>query len=200
MIKYIFLLFFFLTNLVTAEDLQIDCDTSNNESMLINFNKEVSLCYSVEGILITHYGNSYKFEFINHIESQFYIIKTLPTGFRCRDGILIGRALPPPKYQPENALYIYKLVEGKYGLEPKEPVTVDQIPYGKYLMTLARFEGRSMKALTILTYNGLKEVSKGKIIFLPLTSEKSYVFDVVKCRVVMNDFTKLLNKLTINRR
>ena len=79
MIKYIFLLFFFLTNLVTAEDLQIDCDTSNNESMLINFNKEVSLCYSVEGILITHYGNSYKFEFINHIESQFYIIKTLPT-------------------------------------------------------------------------------------------------------------------------
>ena len=76
----------------------------------------------------------------------------------------------------------------------------DKIRYGKYLMTLARHEGRKMRALAILRYNGLKNISNGEVLFLPLTDKKSSTFRVEKCRIVMNEQAKMINKLTIKRR
>ena len=204
MIKYLFfslIFIFILLNNAYAESNSEDiCTKKNTKNKIININKDVIFCYGPEGLTIKHFENTHNFQFINHIESQFYLIKTLPTGFRCRDGVLVGRAIPPPKYQPENALYVYKLTEAKYGLEPLFPAVADKIRYGKYLMTLARHEGRKMRALAILRYNGLKNISNGEVLFLPLTDKKSSTFRVEKCRIVMNEQAKMINKLTIKRR
>lgn len=126
------------------------------------------------------------------------MLKVLPTGFRCRDGILVGRSIPPTKYIPENAIYIYKLQEGRYGLEPVEPVVADKIPYGKYLMTLSRGGERRMRALTLLQYNGNK--NNGEVLFLPLNSPEYSIFEVKQCRLIMTDKAKIINSLTVIRR
>ena len=125
------------------------------------------------------------------------MLKVLPTGFRCRDGILVGRSIPPTKYIPENAIYIYKLLEGRYGPEPVEPVVADKIPYGKYLMTLSRGGERRMRALTLLQYNGDK--NNGEVLFFPLNSPDYSVFEVKQCRLTMTDKAKILNSLSVIR-
>ncbi len=74
------------------------------------------------------------------------------------------------------------------------------INHGKYLMTLARHEGRRMKALALLRYNGSKEISDGEILFLPLSNNNLKEFKVKKCRVEMTEHAKIINKLTVKRR
>ena len=198
---YFFLFFIILFNVCFADETLVDiCKADNSKNKIINFNKDFQFCYGEEGVTLKHFNKIFNFQFIDHIQSQFYFIKTLPTGFRCRDGVLVGRAIPPTKYQPENAIYIYKLIEGKYGLIPIYPVQPATINHGKYLMTLARHEGRRMKALALLRYNGSKEISDGEILFLPLSNNNLKEFKVKKCRVEMTEHAKIINKLTVKRR
>ena len=198
---YSFLFFIILFNFCLADKSLADiCEADNSKNKIINFNKDFQFCYGEEGVTLKHFSKIFNFQFIDHIQSQFYFIKTLPTGFRCRDGVLVGRAIPPTKYQPENAIYIYKLIEGKYGLIPIDPVQPATINHGKYLMTLARHEGRRMKALALLRYNGSKEISDGEILFLPLSNNNLKEFKVKKCRVEMTEHAKIINKLTVKRR
>ena len=198
---YLFLFFIILSNIwATNETLADICEVDNSKNKIINFNKDFLFCYGEEGVTLKHFNKIFNFQFIDHIQSQFYFIKTLPTGFRCRDGVLVGRAIPPTKYQPENAIYIYKLIEGKYGLIPIDPVQPATINHGKYLMTLARHEGRRMKALALLRYNGSKLISNGEILFLPLNNNNLKEFKVKKCRVEMTEQAKIINKLTVKRR
>ena len=198
---YSFLFFIILFNVCLADKSLADiCKADNSKNKIINFNKDFQFCYGEEGVTLKHFNKIFNFQFIDHIQSQFYFIKTLPTGFRCRDGVLVGRAIPPTKYQPENAIYIYKLIEGKYGLIPIYPVQPATINHGKYLMTLARHEGRRMKALALLRYNGSKEISDGEILFLPLSNNNLKKFKVKKCRVEMTEHAKIINKLTVKRR
>ena len=198
---YSFLFFIILFNFCLADKSLADiCEADNSRNKIINFNKDFQFCYGEEGVTLKYFNKIFNFQFIDHIQSQFYFIKTLPTGFRCRDGVLVGRAIPPTKYQPENAIYIYKLIEGKYGLIPIYPVQPATINHGKYLMTLARHEGRRMKALALLRYNGSKEISDGEILFLPLSNNNLKEFKVKKCRVEMTEHAKIINKLTVKRR
>ena len=198
---YSFLFFIILFNFCLADKSLADiCEADNSKNKIFNFNKDFQFCYGEEGVTLKHFNKIFNFQFIDHIQSQFYFIKTLPTGFRCRDGVLVGRAIPPTKYQPENAIYIYKLIEGKYGLIPIDPVQPATINHGKYLMTLARHEGRRMKALALLRYNGSKEISDGEILFLPLSNNNLKEFKVKKCRVEMTEHAKIINKLTVKRR
>ena len=198
---YSLLFFIILFNVCLADKSLADiCEADNSKNKIINFNKDFQFCYGEEGVTLKHFNKIFNFKFIDHIQSQFYFIKTLPTGFRCRDGVLVGRAIPPTKYQPENAIYIYKLIEGKYGLIPIYPVQPATINHGKYLMTLARHEGRRMKALALLRYNGSKEISDGEILFLPLSNNNLKEFKVKKCRVEMTEHAKIINKLTVKRR
>ena len=198
---YFFLFFIILFNLCLPDKSLADiCEVDNSKNKIINFNEDFQFCYGEEGVTLKHFNKIFNFQFIDHIQSQFYFIKTLPTGFRCRDGVLVGRAIPPTKYQPENAIYIYKLIEGKYGLIPIHPVQPASINHGKYLMTLARHEGRKMKALALLRYNGSKEISDGEILFLPLSNNNLKEFKVKKCRVEMTEHAKIINKLTVKRR
>ena len=198
---YFFLFFIILFNVCFADETLVDiCKADNSKNKIINFNKDFQFCYGEEGVTLKHFNKIFNFQFIDHIQSQFYFIKTLPTGFRCRDGVLVGRAIPPTKYQPENAIYIYKLIEGKYGLIPIYPVQPATINHGKYLMTLARHEGRRMKALALLRYNGSKEISDGEILFLPISNNNLKEFKVKKCRVEMTEHAKIINKLTVKRR
>jgi len=197
-----FLLFLIiLCNICIADESLLDiCEADNSKNKIINFNKDFEFCYGEEGVTLKYFNKIFNFEFIDHVQSQFYFIKTLPTGFRCRDGVLVGKAIPPTKYQPENAVYIYKLIEGKYGLTPIDPVQPATINHGKYLMTLARHEGRRMKALALLRYNGSKEISYGEILFLPLNNNNFKEFKVKKCRIEMTEHAKIINKLTVKRR
>ena len=198
---YSFLFFIILFNFCLADKSLADiCEADNSKNKIINFNKDFQFCYGEEGVTLKYFNKIFNFQFIDHIQSQFYFIKTLPTGFRCRDGVLVGRAIPPTKYQPENAIYIYKLIEGKYGLIPIDPVQPATINHGKYLMTLARHEGRRMKALALLRYNGSKAISDGEILFLPLNNNNLKEFKVKKCRVEMTEHAKIINKLTVKRR
>ena len=198
---YSFLFFIILFNVCLADKSLADtCEADNSKNKIINFNKDFQFCYGEEGVTLKYFNKIFNFQFIDHIQSQFYFIKTLPTGFRCRGGVLVGRAIPPTKYQPENAIYIYKLIEGKYGLIPIDPVQPATINHGKYLMTLARHEGRRMKALALLRYNGSKEISDGEILFLPLSNNNLKEFKVKKCRVEMTEHAKIINKLTVKRR
>ena len=42
---------------------------------------DLKLCISKEGLTIKHFDNHHSFKFINHLETQFYLTKTLPSGF-----------------------------------------------------------------------------------------------------------------------
>ena len=81
----LFLLCIFITTSSFAENELSDlCTDQNSKDRVININKDLHFCYGPKGLTIVHFENTHNFKFINHIESQFYLIKTLPTGFRCR--------------------------------------------------------------------------------------------------------------------
>jgi len=166
----------------------------------IEFNKNFNICYSANGISINHFEKLYNFSFIDHLETQFYFLRTVPTGFLCRDGILVGKFMPPPKYQPRNAIYIYELEKGKNGLVPISPALPRKLNIREYLITLQRHEAQRLQAMLLLEYNGLKEHSKGTIYVIPTRNNIVTKLNVLKCRVEKTKEARDLNKLTMKRK
>ena len=109
---------------------------SKKYSLESEISSNLKICVNKAGVSIIHYDNIYSHKFINHIETQFYIINSLPTGFLCRDGIFTGRYIPPPKYQPKNGIYLYKLENGKYGLKPIVPEVPKKITIREFLLLI----------------------------------------------------------------
>ena len=76
----LFLFLIIYTHIVFANDNDIDiCSLKNSIKYSVNANLE--LCNSDKGITVKHHDNIYNYKFINHIETQFYIINSLPSGF-----------------------------------------------------------------------------------------------------------------------
>jgi len=166
----------------------------------IEFNKNFNICYSSKGVSINHFEQVYNFSFKNHVETQFYLLRAVPTGFLCREGILVGKFIPPPKYQPRNGIYIYELEKGKNGLVPITPALPRKLNIREYLITLERHEGQRLQAMLLLKYNGLKEQSRGAIYVIPTRNNIITRLNVLKCRVEMTKEARDLNKLTRKRK
>ena len=197
-----YILFLFLTiftNLVFANDNHIDiCSLKNSIKYSVNANLE--LCNSDKGITIKHHDNKYNYKFINHIETQFYIINSLPSGFLCRDGIFSGRKLPSPKYEPNNGIYLYKLRNIRNKLEPFTPAKPKIFKIREYIMNYSSLDRRKLQALALVKYNGNKNINSGSIILFPKDKDKILKFEISKCRIKMTEAAKKINKFTMKRR
>tara|TARA_Y100001970_G_scaffold275522_1_gene376845 strand:+ start:792 stop:1385 length:594 start_codon:yes stop_codon:yes gene_type:complete len=195
--KFFVLIFVIISSSLSFADDNDACDSRN--SVKLNISSELKLCSSKNGVTIIHYENIYNYKFINHIESQFYIINSLPTGFLCRDGILTGRHLPPPKYKPNNGIYLYKLENIKNKLVPIIPPKPESFKIRKYLMNYKVFERRKLQALALVIYNGKKNINNGRIILFPKEKDTLLEFKINKCRVKMTDQAIKINKYTMRR-
>ena len=197
-ITFLVILFFLIIFNCFSEENRDFC--SDKGAKNIEFNKNFNICYSSGGVSIDHFDQIYNFSFKNHIETQFYFLRTVPTGFLCRDGILVGKFIPPPKYQPRNAVYIYELKKEKHGLMPISPALPRKLNMREYLITLERHEGQRLQAMLLLKYNGLKKQSKGIIYVIPTRNNIVTKLNVLKCRVEMTKEARDLNKLTMKRK
>jgi len=165
----------------------------------IKIGKELNLCFSSKGISVNHFNIFHNFKFINHLETQYYIINSLPSGFLCRDGIFVGPYLPPTKYQPKNGIYIYRLNKGKHGLEPIMPAVPEKFKIRDFIIKYSQIERRKQQALALVIYNGDKNVSTGQILLFPKNNKNVIKFNLNKCRVEMTDLAKEINRFTRKR-
>ncbi|MBH87636.1 MAG: hypothetical protein CMJ12_00585 [Pelagibacterales bacterium] len=204
MIKYIinmvFIIFaftiFFGKSTFAKEEINI-CNKKNIK--ISSVSDDLKLCISSEGITIQHFNNYHSYNFVNHLESQFYLIKSLPSGFLCRDGIFISKSLPVYKYKPINGIYLYKLDKGKNNLEPVIPPVPAKFKIRDYLMIYDEQERRKKIGLALVVYNGNKDISKGSITILKKSDESNMKFELSKCRLNMTDLAKKINRYTMKR-
>jgi len=160
---------------------------------------DLKLCISEKGITVKHFNNHHSFKFINHLETQFYLIKTLPSGFLCRDGIFTSRSIPVFKYKPVNGIYLYKLKKGKNNFEPILPAVPENFKIRDYLMVYDQQERRKKIGLALVIYNGMKNESNGSIFIMKKSEENIIKFELKKCRISMTDLAKKINKYTMKR-
>ena len=191
---FIFFYVLIFSSFSIADELNI---CSSKFSTKFKVSADLEFCTSEQGISINYFNKSYFYEFINHLETQFYIIKSLPSGFLCRDGIFTGRKLPPPKYQPNNGKYLYKL-DNKF--TPVLPTKSVKFKIREYLMNYSSLERRKLQALALVIYNGNKNISSGNVILFPKDKEDIMNFKISKCRLEMTQEAKIINKYTMKRR
>lgn len=191
---FIFFYILIFSSFSIADELNI---CSSKFSTKFKVSADLEFCTSKQGISINYFNKSYFYEFINHLETQFYIIKSLPSGFLCRDGIFTGRKLPPPKYQPNNGKYLYKL-DNKF--TPVLPTKSVKFKIREYLMNYSSLERRKLQALALVIYNGNKNISSGNVILFPKDKENIMNFKISKCRLEMTQEAKIINKYTMKRR
>jgi hypothetical protein len=191
---FIFFYILIFSSFSIADELNI---CSSKFSTKFKVSADLEFCTSEQGISINYFNKSYFYEFINHLETQFYIIKSLPSGFLCRDGIFTGRKLPPPKYQPNNGKYLYKL-DNKF--TPVLPTKSVKFKIREYLMNYSSLERRKLQALALVIYNGNKNISSGNVILFPKDKENIMNFKISKCRLEMTQEAKIINKYTMKRR
>lgn len=191
---FIFFYILIFSSFSIADELNI---CSSKFSTKFKVSADLEFCTSEQGISINYFNKSYFYEFINHLETQFYIIKSLPSGFLCRDGIFTGRKLPPPKYQPNNGKYLYKL-DNKF--TPVLPTKSVKFKIREYLMNYSSLERRKLQALALVIYNGNKNISSGNVILFPKDKEDIMNFKISKCRLEMTQEAKIINKYTMKRR
>ncbi len=191
---FIFFYVLIFSSFLIADELNI---CSSKFSTKFKVSADLEFCTSEQGISINYFNKSYFYEFINHLETQFYIIKSLPSGFLCRDGIFTGRKLPPPKYQPNNGKYLYKLDNKFTPVLPTKPV---KFKIREYLMNYSSLERRKLQALALVIYNGNKNINSGNVILFPKDKENIMNFKISKCRLEMTQEAKIINKYTMKRR
>jgi len=196
--RYLILFYLLVFSFSSFADEPNLCQSKNSTKFKVS--SELEFCTSKLGITINHYDNSYFYKFVNHLETQFYIIKSLPSGFLCRDGVFTGRKIPPPKYKPYNGIYLYKLDNNKNKLSPILPAMPEKFKIREYLMNYASLERRKLQALALVIYNGNKSVSSGNIILFPKDKDNILKFKLSKCRVDMTQEAKIINKFTMKRR
>ena len=188
---------FFLANpTFSKEEINI-CENKNIK--LSSVSDDLKLCISSEGITIQHYNKYHSYNFVNHLETQFYLIKSLPSGFLCRDGIFISKSIPVKKYKPINGIYLYKLDKSKNNLEAKIPAAPEKFKIRDYLMIYEEKERRKKVGLALVVYNGSKDVSKGSIMVFKKSDDSIIKFELNKCRLQMTDLAKKINRYTMKR-
>ena len=195
--RYFIYLYFLLFSTLSFADKPDICLSKYSTKFKVS--SELEFCTSAQGITINHYDNLYLYEFINHLETQFYIIKSLPSGFLCRDGVFTGRQIPPPKYKPNNGIYLYKLESKKNKFSPILPAKPKKFKVREYLMNYSSVERRKLQALALVIYNGNKNVNNGDIILFPKDKEDIIKFKINKCRIAMTEEAQIINKFTMKR-
>jgi len=197
----VFIIFFaftiFLGKSTFAEEEINICDKKNIK--ISSVSDDLKVCISSEGITIQHFNNYHSYNFVNHLETQFYLIKSLPSGFLCRDGIFISKSIPVYKYKPINGIYLYKSEKVKNNLVPLIPPVPEKFKIRDYLMIYDEQERRKKIGLALVVYNGNKDVSKGSIIILKKSDESIIKFELNKCRLEMTDLAKKINRYTMKR-
>ena len=190
------LILFFIPSILWANNDEI---CSSNETKNIKIGKELNFCFSSKGISVNHFNKFYNFKFLNHIETQFYIINSLPSGFLCRDGVFTGPYITPAKYRPKNGIYIYELSKKKHGLTPILPAVPAEFKIRNFIMNYSQIERRKQQALALVVYNGNKDISNGNVILYPKNTKDIIIFNLNKCRIEMTDSAKKINKFTRKR-
>ena len=187
----------FICNNSVAEELKNMCKEKNIK--ITSVSDDLKLCISEKGLTVKHFNNHHSFKFINHLETQFYLIKTLPSGFLCRDGIFTSRSIPVFKYKPVNGIYLYKLKKEKNNFEPILPAVPENFKIRDYLMVYDQQERRKKIGLALVIYNGMKNESNGSIFIMKKSEENIIKFELNKCRIIMTDLAKKINKFTMKR-
>ena len=187
----------FICNNSVAEELKNMCKEKNIK--ITSVSDDLKLCISEKGLTVKHFNNHHSFKFINHLETQFYLIKTLPSGFLCRDGIFTSRSIPVFKYKPVNGIYLYKLKKEKNNFEPILPAVPENFKIRDYLMVYDQQERRKKIGLALVIYNGMKNESNGSIFIMKKSEENIIKFELKKCRISMTDLAKKINKYTMKR-
>ena len=187
----------FICNNSVSEELKNMCKEKNIK--ITSVSDDLKLCISEKGLTVKHFNNHHSFKFINHLETQFYLIKTLPSGFLCRDGIFTSRSIPVFKYKPVNGIYLYKLKKEKNNFEPILPAVPENFKIRDYLMVYDQQERRKKIGLALVIYNGMKNESNGSIFIMKKSEENIIEFELKKCRISMTDLAKKINKYTMKR-
>jgi hypothetical protein len=187
----------FICNNSVSEELKNMCKEKNIK--ITSVSDDLKLCISEKGLTVKHFNNHHSFKFINHLETQFYLIKTLPSGFLCRDGIFTSRSIPVFKYKPVNGIYLYKLKKEKNNFEPILPAVPENFKIRDYLMVYDQQERRKKIGLALVIYNGMKNESNGSIFIMKKSEENIIKFELKKCRISMTDLAKKINKYTMKR-
>jgi len=187
----------FICNNAFSKEYKNLCKEKNIK--ITSVSDDLKLCISKEGLTIKHFDNHHSFKFINHLETQFYLIKTLPSGFLCRDGIFTSRSIPAFKYKPINGIYLYKLKKGKNNFDPLLPAVPENFKIRDYLMVYDQQERRKKIGLALVVYNGKKNKSIGSIFIMKKSEDNIMKFELKKCRMSMNDLAKKINKYTMKR-
>ena len=187
----------FICNNSVSEELKNMCKEKNIK--ITSVSDDLKLCISEKGLTVKHFNNHHSFKFINHLETQFYLIKTLPSGFLCRDGIFTSRSIPVFKYKPVNGIYLYKLKKEKNNFEPILPAVPKNFKIRDYLMVYDQQERRKKIGLALVIYNGMKNESNGSIFIMKKSEENIIEFELKKCRISMTDLAKKINKYTMKR-
>ena len=187
----------FICNNSVREEIKNMCKEKNIK--ITSVSDDLKLCISEKGLTVKHFNNHHSFKFINHLETQFYLIKTLPSGFLCRDGIFTSRSIPVFKYKPVNGIYLYKLKKEKNNFEPILPAVPENFKIRDYLMVYDQQERRKKIGLALVIYNGMKNESNGSIFIMKKSEENIIKFELKKCRISMTDLAKKINKYTMKR-
>ena len=187
----------FICNNSVSEELKNICKEKNIK--ITSVSDDLKLCISEKGLTVKHFNNNHSFKFIDHLETQFYLIKTLPSGFLCRDGIFTSRSIPVFKYKPVNGIYLYKLKKEKNNFEPILPAVPENFKIRDYLMVYDQQERRKKIGLALVIYNGMKNESNGSIFIMKKSEENIIKFELNKCRIIMTDLAKKINKFTMKR-
>ena len=187
----------FICNNSFSEEIKNICKEKNIK--ITSVSDDLKLCISEKGLTVKHFNNYHSFKFINHLETQFYLIKTLPSGFLCRDGIFTSRSIPVFKYKPVNGIYLYKLKKEKNNFEPILPAVPENFKIRDYLMVYDQQERRKKIGLALVIYNGMKNESNGSIFIMKKSEENIIKFELKKCRISMTDLAKKINKYTMKR-
>ena len=187
----------FIFNNSVSEEFKNMCKEKNIK--ITSVSDDLKLCISEKGLTVKHFNNHHSFKFINHLETQFYLIKTLPSGFLCRDGIFTSRSIPVFKYKPVNGIYLYKLKKEKNNFEPILPAVPENFKIRDYLMVYDQQERRKKIGLALVIYNGMKNESNGSIFIMKKSEENIIKFELKKCRISMTDLAKKINKYTMKR-
>ena len=72
--QFFVLIFVIIFSSLSFADDYDACNSRN--SIKLSISSELKLCSSKNGVTIIHYENLYYYKFINHIESQFYLINS----------------------------------------------------------------------------------------------------------------------------
>ena len=92
-----------------------------------------------------------------------------------------------------------KLKKGKNNFEPKLPAVPENFKIRDYLMVYDQQERRKKIGLALVIYNGMKNESNGSIFIMKKSEENIIKFELNKCRIIMTDLAKKINKFTMKR-